>query len=185
MEYLIGIIIGIFAYSFILTVLTIYQDNSSYFIVSTLDAIMAGPVCWLVMLICCITRKVVNMLHIDVKKQDKEYKKKSQKYIKRIVKKVVKEFKKRKCSSEYYFDFDSMDGDDYNEYNGYMQLLNRKASNEWLNNKFRLLMCCQKEETKEELMKYFEPVTEERMIDDEQAEWYIQQYKDKGLVVLK
>ena len=186
MSYFSGVIVGILIYSTILTILTVYKDNSSYFIVSTLDVVMAGPVCWVTILLLHLTGKVyVRIRKKAGKEKPKQYRPKSQKKIEKIVRKVVQEFKKKNDASELYFDFRCKDGDDYGNYEGYDMLLVKNPVHERLNNQFMRLLWNQTEEVHKELSKYFEPLTEERMMEDEYDDWTIEDMKSKELMVLK
>ena len=182
MEYIYGIIIGIIIYSLLLTVFTVYKDNSSYFIVHTSDVIMAGPVAWIfILLINVLIGPVYRMFHKEAKKRPS--KRKNALYISKIVKKVVKNYSNKSYCGDY-FDFNKMTSDGYGEYEGYLDLLVKKPKNERLNNKFSALMRNQKEETVAELMNYFTKVTESIMRKHDCNEWYIEQYKNKNLYVL-
>lgn len=75
-----GIIIGLLIYSFINTVIVIYKDCSSYFIVEALDFIVAGPFLWIIMFF-------IKIFNINFEKQlNKNPKPKNKAKIKRIVK---------------------------------------------------------------------------------------------------
>ena len=179
--YLFGALIAVLIYSIILTISAIYKDNSSYFILSDLDIILAGPACWI--LIVWI-RFFIRPLFSLFPSKEKERKPKSKKYIKKIVKKIVNNYKKKKYHGDY-FDFNFCFGDEYDDFAGYEDLLVKKPQYEWLNKHFCSLMECQKNEVLKELLLYFEPVTESRMIQDKRSEWYISDYKDKNLYCLK
>lgn len=56
------VIITILIYSLILTIITLYKDSSSYYIVETIDIIIAGPVCWIVCLILFLIKPIVKPL---------------------------------------------------------------------------------------------------------------------------
>ena len=74
---------------------------------------------------------------------------------------------------DFYFN------DDYGYWYGWDRLLTKKARFEHLNDKFSNLMYSnQKDETIEELKKYFDKVTREMMIADGCDEYCIEQYKN-------
>ena len=189
-HYIIGALIGIFIYSLILTIITIYKDNSGYFSVDTVDVIVAGPCSWLILLFGLIIIRPIYKLVKDKKKEkgtetkEKEYKKKSSKYIQRVVKRIIKNYSTKKYHNDY-FKLDKWFDDSWGNYSGYESLLVKKARNEWLNEHFLTLMYMQKEETIEELKKYMDKVTEEVMTEDKCNKFYIKKYKDEGLYKLK
>ena len=185
-NYIIGAFIGIMIYSLILTITILYKDNSSYFSVDTLDIIIAGPFAWFFLFVCSFVLRPIYTLFFKNRKNDKkyEYKNKNKKYIKRIVKKIVKNYANKKYHKDY-FKLDKWLDDYDGDYEGYESLVVKKARNEWLNKKFILLMKYQKDETLEELKKYFMLVTEDVMKKDKCNEYYIKKYKDKELYKLK
>lgn len=157
-EYVAGALLAVAIYSLILTVVLLYKDNSGYFMVKALDVIISGPVAWLLILIMgVIVRPIYAAMrknHICAKeKKQKPYKKKGQRYISRVVGKVVKNYSKKKYHNDY-FDFTNSSYYDC-DFKGYEGLLVKKARNEWLNKRFVNLMWNQKDETVEELKKYF------------------------------
>ena len=179
--FLMGALIAVLIYSVILTISAIYKNNSSYFILSDLDIVLAGPVCWiLILLIRVLIRPLFSLFPSRIKKR----KLKNKKYIKKIVKKIVNNYKDKKYHGDY-FDFNFCFGDEYGDFAGYEDLLVKKPQYEWLNNRFYSLMQCQRKEVLEELFLYFEPVTENRMMQDKRSEWYISDHKDKELYCLK
>ena len=97
-SYLVGILIGMLIYSFILTLVTIYKDNSSYFMVGDLDVIVAGPLMWVILIIGYLfVRPFYTLIKEKNKnKKSKVYKQKSKKYIQKVVKKVVNNYAKSK-----------------------------------------------------------------------------------------
>lgn len=179
--FLIGALVAILIYSTILTISVIYKDNSGYFILSDLDVILAGPVCWtLIVLIRVIIRPIFSLFP----KKEKNRKPKSEKFIKKNVKKIVENYKSKKYHDDY-FDFSVRVGDTYGDFAGYGDLLVKHPRYEWLNKRFCSLMYEQKAEVLKELLLYFEPVTEARMIEDGYSEWYISDYMKKKLYCLK
>ena len=174
--FLIGALIAILVYSLILTISVIYKDNSGYFILSDLDVVLAGPICWiLIILIRVIIRPIFSLFP----KKEKKRKPKSEKFIKKNVKKIVNNYKSKKYHKEY-FDFSVRSGSDFG---GYGDLLVKHPRYEWLNKRFCSLMQEQKAEVLKELLLYFEPVTEARMIKDGYSEWYISDYMKKKIIL--
>ena len=181
---ILGIIIGVTIYSAILTVLTLYQDNSGYFAVETLDILMAGHVMWTLIGILYIVKMIYKRLP-KKRKGQKEYVPKSDKYIKNTVKRIVKNYSKQKYHDDV-FDFTMMSGAyNCNDIEGWERLLVKKAMNERINNKFKGLMYyCDKEKTTEEIKKYFIRVTEEYMKEHNFGEWLIRDNKNTELYVI-
>lgn len=167
-----GILIGMLIYSFILTVVTIYKDNSGYFIVDTIDVIAAGPFAWLLMLIFTIVRAVISAIIPKDKRQSKkrEYVPKNSAYIERITKKIVRIYKKVKVKQWHevnYFSFEHRSVFyNYNNVEGWNILMVKKPRYEGINRKFESLMYNQKEDVVKELEKYFVPVTKEYLMND-------------------
>ena len=56
------VLITILVYSLILTIVTLYKDNSGYYMVETIDIIIAGPVCWVLCLILFLIKPIVKPL---------------------------------------------------------------------------------------------------------------------------
>ena len=155
------IIITILIYSLILTIVTLYKDSSGYYIVETLDIIIAGPVCWILCLILFLIKPIIKPLM--KKREVKPYSPKSKKYIERVVSKVVKNYRKHSIYDEL-FDFSFRQGEfNCNDIEGWGRLLVNKPINERLNNKFKQLMYNQKNENLAELTKYFDVVTREML----------------------
>lgn len=179
-----GFLIGVFIYSFILTIVLLYKDNSSYYDIETIDLIVSGPITWVLLLIFYIIRSILKLIP-KKEKPKKPYKKKDKKYITKVVKKIVKIYRTKKNHNDY-ISFDVCLEWDFNySYNGWGFLMVKKPINERINNKFKTLMYKQKEETIEELKKYFIKLNKEIMIEDDCAEWYIQEYCNKDLYKLK
>lgn len=176
MTIFIGIMIGVFIYSFILTILTIYQDNSGYFMVEFLDVVMAGPCMWIFMLFLTIFRFFYKNFHKENKQKIKEYQKKDIKYIQKVAKKIVKKYRKSQYNADY-IDFTKMQDYDSEGIEGYKCLIVHKAMNEHLNNKFESLMIHQKQDTIKELEKYFKKVTEEDMRKNGDSDYFINIHK--------
>lgn len=155
------VIITILIYSLILTIVTLYKDSSGYYIVETLDIIIAGPVCWILCLILFLIKPIVKPLM--KKHKVKPYSPKSKKYIERVVSKVVKNYRKHSSYDEL-FDFSFKHGEfNCNDIEGWGRLLVNQPINEQLNRKFERLMYNQKDETLAELTKYFDVVTREML----------------------
>lgn len=184
MQYLIGAIIGILVYSLILTIITIYQDQSSYFVVEVLDFIMAGPFGWLLLGILPIIQFLYKRFFKGREKKEKRIKVRNQKYIAKVVKKIVKNYRNSSYNSDY-IDFNKSFTADYSDdIVGYDELLVNRARNERLNIKFKSLMRHQKDETVNELLKYFHKVTEKEMEGDNCTEWFIKKNKEKTFYAL-
>lgn len=167
-----GILIGILIYSFILTVVTIYKDNSGYFTVDTIDVIAAGPFAWLLMLIFTIIRAVISAIIPKDKRQSKkrEYVPKNSAYIERVTKKIVRIYKKVEVKQRHevnYFSFEHRSVFyNYNNVEGWNKLMVKNPRYEGINRKFESLMYNQKEDVVKELEKYFVPVTKEYLMND-------------------
>lgn len=170
-----GIIIGMLVYSLILTIVLLYEDNSSYFDVETLDIIVAGPFAWLLMLVFAIIRVFYKKFH---KEKKREYKQKDAKYIQKVVKKIVNNYKNSSYSSDY-IDFNKSQDFGGSGVEGYYAIVVSHWLNEKLNKRFYSLMNHQKEETVEELMKYFHRVTEDEMKKDDCDSYFISIQKTK------
>ena len=95
-----GFLIGVFIYSFILTIVLLYKDNSSYYDVETIDLIVSGPITWVLMLIFYIIRSILKLIP-KKEKPKKPYKKKDKKYIAKVVKKIVKIYRTKKNHNDY------------------------------------------------------------------------------------
>lgn len=181
-----GILIGILIYSFILTMVALYRDNSRYshFTIEKTDAIMIGPICWLLVLFCVII-KILFGKKIEAysdKKQRRPYVPKTKKYIQKTVKKIISIYKKSK--EKNYFDFKLIGSEfDYYIIKGWKDLLVKKTRNERINNKFSKLMYHQDNDTIEELKNYFDIVTIEEMKEMDCYE--IDRYIEKNLPIYK
>lgn len=158
------VIITILIYSLILTIVTLYKDSSGYYMVETLDIIIAGPVCWILCLILFLIKPIVKPLMN--KRKVKPYSPKSKKYIERIIHKVIKNYKRHSMYDEL-FDFSFRQGEfNCNDIEGWGRLLVNRPINEQLNRKFERLMYNQKDDTLAELTKYFDVVTREMLEAD-------------------
>ena len=73
-----GFLIGVFIYSFILTIVLLYKDNSSYYDIETIDLIVSGPITWVLLLIFYIIRSILKLFS-KKEKPKKPYKKKDSK----------------------------------------------------------------------------------------------------------
>lgn len=172
-----AVIITILIYSLILSVVTLYKDNSSYFIVEPIDVIVAGPVMWFLILFLFMLRPLLHKIQ-----KEKLYKEKDSRYISKIVKKIIKQYKKKRYTDDY-FDFSFRQGEfNVNDVEGWGKLLRQVPSNEKLNDKFSALMYHQKEETVNELMKYCTVLTEEKLKKDNCNDYFISIYKNKNLL---
>lgn len=165
------IIITILIYSLILTIVTLYKDSSGYYIVETLDIIIAGPVCWIVCLILFLIKPIVKPLM--KKHKVKPYSPKSKKYIERVVSRIVMNYKKHSTYEEL-FDFSFKNGEfNCNDIEGWGRLLVNRPINEQLNRKFERLMYNQKDDTLAELTKYFDVVTREMLEAGDYNQYFI------------
>ena len=165
------VIITILIYSLILTVATLYQDNSSYYMVETLDIIIAGPVCWILCLILYLIKPISKP--IIEKHENTPYKVKSKKYIEQVVSKVVKNYIKHSSYDEL-FDFSFRQGEfNCNDIEGWGRLLVNRPIHERLNRKFERLMYNQKDDTLSELIKYFDVVTREMLENGDYNQYFI------------
>lgn len=179
------VIITIFIISLINTVLCIYKDQSSYsYGLEWTDIIMGGICTWILLLFFRLFRKPLNYFYekYKSKKKKKIYK---EKQIKKICYKIIKNIKRDKYKLEDYYDLNSYNGDYYNDYQGLNDLVIKKVRYERLNKKFNHCIFNQKEQTIKILEKYFIPVTKEIMEKNECNEYYINKYKNKGLVKIK
>ena len=165
------IIITILIYSLILTIATLYKDSSGYYMVETLDIIIAGPVCWILCLILFLIKPIVKPLMN--KREVKPYSPKSKKYIERIIHKIIKNYKKHSKYDEL-FDFSFRQGEfNCNDIEGWGRLLVNRPINEQLNRKFERLMYNQKDDTLAELTKYFDVVTREMLENGDYNQYFI------------
>lgn len=164
-------VLAILIYSLILTVVTLYKNNSGYYLVDTIDIIVAGPVCWILCLILFLIKPIVKPLR--EKREAKTYSPKSKRYIERIVSKVVKNYRKHRRYEEL-FDFSFKHGEfNCNDVEGWGRLLVNRPLNERLNNKFENLMYHQKDDTLAELIKYFDTVTKEMLEAEDYDQYFI------------
>ena len=165
------VIITILIYSLILTIVTLYKDNFSYYTVETLDIIIAGPVCWILCLILFLIKSIVKPLMNKYKV--KPYSPKSKKYIEHIIHKIIKNYKKHYRYDEL-FDFSFRQGEfNCNDIEGWGRLLVNRPINEQLNRKFERLMYNQKDDTLAELTKYFDVVTREMLENGDYNQYFI------------
>ena len=174
-----GIIIGLLIYSFINTIVVIYKDCSSYFIVETLDCIIAGPFLWIIMLF-------IKICNINFEKLlNKNPKPKNKAKIKRIVKRAYKHFTKywdKYDELRPYIDFQKRFV--YNNYcgiEGYDSFLIKKPMYELLNKDFEYIIKHQYYETIPFLQEYFRPLNEEEIshLDNE----IIENIKNKNRII--
>lgn len=158
-------------YSLILTIVTLYKDSSGYYMVETLDIIIAGPVCWILCLILFLIKPIVKPLMN--KRKVKPYSPKSKKYIERIIHKIIKNYKKH-YRYEELFDFSFRQGEfNCNDIEGWGRLLVNRPIHEQLNRKFERLMYNQKDDTLAELTKYFDVVTREMLENGDYNQYFI------------
>lgn len=166
---------GVIAYSALLTVIFFYKEFSDYYSTDAIDAIIAGPVCWISVLVYFIVVFIRSAFKIQRKK--KPYKNKSKKYIQKVVRKIMRNYKRYEKNKSYYVDLRSCCCSyQQNDIKGYGHLAVPKPINERINKKFSDLMYHQWKDTYDELMNYFELVTEERMRQDGKSEYFIEGY---------
>lgn len=170
-------------YSFILTIVNIYKDESSYHEADELDIFTSGIVMWVLLLFIKIFEKPLSNLYDKYK--NRSYKAKNQKCIAKIVKKIIKNAKKDEDKREEYYSLNCYYSDFTVGWGGYSNFVVKKPKNERLNNAFIKLCMYQTKETINELKKYLIPVTEEIMKADECGEWFIRESKDKELYKIK
>ena len=149
-------IFAILIYSLILTIVTLYKDSSCYYTVDDIDIVTAGPVCWVLVLIVTLLKPFFK----NRKGKEHKYKPKSTKYIQKTVKRIVAIYKKHlRGGVADLIDFSMHSGAyNFNEIEGWDVLTVKRARYESLNKRFSNLMWHQKEETVEELKKYFSKV---------------------------
>ena len=165
------IIITILIYSLILTIVTLYKDSSGYYMVETLDIIIAGPVCWILCLVLFLIKPIIKP--IVEKHKNTPYKVKSKKHIERVISKIVKNYKKHSRYDEL-FDFSFRQGEfNCNDIEGWGRLLVNRPIYERLNRKFERLMYNQKDDTLVELIKYFDVVTREMLENGDYNQYFI------------
>lgn len=149
------VIITILIYSLILTIVTLYKDASGYYRADDIDIVTAGPICWVIALIILVLKPFLK----SRTRKKKEYKLKSSKYIQKTVKKIITIYRKNLQKRRYepdYIDFSMYRGEfNVNDVEGWDVLMIKQARYEFINNRFERLMWHQKEETVEELKKYF------------------------------
>ena len=173
------ILITILVYSLILTIVTFYKDNSSYFSVELIDVMVAGPVMWVIVLFGRIVFKL-----FPKKKKNVKAKIPTDKQIERDCKKIIQQYKIKKQKTTYnpYFDLlRRTNYDNTSDWEGWDYLLRKKAMNEHLNDRFANYMYNYKDKVIPILSKYFVKVTEEILRNDDCNEWYIEKFKDAGL----
>ena len=181
-DLLTGILIGLTVYSLILTIITLYKDYSNFYIIETIDIIMAGHIMWIVFLFL----RVIHMVYTFFEKRNKNKKTVPKKMtsfkknkIRRIVKRIIQIYKTK--NNNDYFDFNMVYGDDYGCYSGWHDLLRMSPRYEFINRKFKNLMYEYKRETIAELISHCILVTEEVMIKDNCCSDYINDYRNRGL----
>lgn len=178
-----GFILGIFIYSLILTIVTLYKDNSEYFSVEDLDIIVAGPVAWILILFFILIKKVLKTVNYTPKK--KQRKERDLKYITKVVRKIVKNYSKKKYHSDF-FDFNMCFGVfNCNDIEGWKKLEVLRARNERINKKFDDLMHKQHDETVLELKKYFVKVNENTMRAMGYSDYWIEHHKYDDIYIIK
>lgn len=172
-----GLFVGILVYSFILTIIIFYKDNSSFFLVDNIDIVVAGPICWLLCLIMFLLRPVLRKILNN--KKEKTYQKKSTKSIQKVVKRIITIYKNHYEVDEY-FDFNNTYDDDL-DIRGWKSITVNKAKYEWINKKFNNLMLFQKDETLSIIKEYFELVPEEDLKKDVCSDYFLHIVKENHI----
>lgn len=181
-----AIIITVLVYSAINTIICIYKDSSSYSMgMEWTDMISGGPVLWLVLGIFIIIRKTVGKKIAAIQKERrKNYEPKlySKKKIEKIVKKAMKIARNENQKYGNYFLITTWYRDYDGDYEGVENLVPNRERFQFIRKKFSRVYHNQKDLTITEIEKYMVPVTEEVMTANNDNEWYISKYKDKGLM---
>jgi hypothetical protein len=181
------VLITIFIYSLILTLVTLYKDCSGYFIVDAIDIVTAGPCCWMLVLIVFLLRPLFKNKNSH---KDKPFVPKSNKYIKNVVKKIVNNYSKKceRINCWDYIDFSRMSGGEFNvnDIEGWDVLMVKKPIYEGINKKFLNLMCSKDEDrTILELKTHFKRMTKEDLEKENVSQFFIAQYGDREFYELK
>lgn len=176
-----GIVVGVLAYSAILTIFLFYKDNSGYYIVGELDVILGGPVSWFAYACVKFIALIVNVLHIKPKK--KEYKPKSKAEIRKNINKIIFIYKKNhniERSGYEIFDFTKYKDYDGNGIEGWDNLMVKKPRYERINDKFERIMWKQEDEAIPILKELSSPVTSEFLKkQDYYSKYFICEIEDK------
>ncbi len=143
------VLITILVYSFILTVVEIYKDCSSYFESSIPDVITAGPCMWIVLLVLILFKPIF----IKLSKREKKYRKRTPEQIDKTVRKVLHQYNKY---NRYHYPIviPGIVTEPGSGLDDYRDLEVKKPSNEWLNREFTRIWAYQREEMFAALMKY-------------------------------
>lgn len=177
------VIITILIYSLILTIVTIYKDNSGYYEIGVADIIVAGPICWIMLLVLFLIKPIIKPLMKNHK--SKPYSPKSEKYIKCVVSKIIKNYKKHRNYTEY-FDFSFRQGQfNVNDVEGWGRLIINRSYYGGLNKKYERLMFNQKEDVLPILLTYFNAFTKDDINDDTPYEVKQSLYNNKLIYALK
>lgn len=155
---LMAVIVTILVYSFILTVAAFYKDYSGYFVLDTIDVVLAGPCMWIVLLVLFLLNPYLRKIN-----RKWTYKPQSQKDIQKIVKKIVSLYDKKRNDGDV-FDFFCMLSNEYGDIFGWEDLEIKSPKYERVNKAFSRLMFYQQKETIEELSKYFEKISDKDVI---------------------
>lgn len=176
------VIITILIYSLILTIVTIYKDNSGYYEIGVADIIVAGPICWIMLLVLFIIKPIIKPLMKNHK--SKSYSPKSEKYIKCVVSKIIKNYKKHRNYTEY-FDFSFRQGQfNVNDVEGWGRLIINRSYYGGLTKKYERLMFNQKEDVLPILLAYFNAFTKDDINNDTPYEVKQSLYNNKLIYVL-
>jgi hypothetical protein len=166
-----AVLIALFIYSAVLTLASVYKSFSSYFEMDYIDAVVDGPVMWVLLLVVTVVRLCMPKGKAARKRAEKReqrkqaYRAKSDRYVQKTVKRIVKHAKKRetRCNYEDFYDLNvsrcgQFVGDGIE---GWSALEVSEPVNEWLNKRFEKLMYHDHDRTVEELRKYLVCVNEE------------------------
>lgn len=179
-------VITVFIYSFIVTLLNIYKDTSSYSNgMEWMDIISGGPVTWAVIIFVRVFHKPITAIVKKFSSRPKKVKTYSTKQIEKIVEKIIRNAQKTGSRKNVYYDLTRYFGGYDGDYEGWEYLIVKKEKYQFINKKFSRCMSNQTDETLEILKRYFIPATKEVMIADNCNEWYIEQYGNCGLMKMK
>lgn len=89
-----GILIGFLIYSFILTCVLLYKEQSSYFIIEWIDVIASGIFAWIIFLFFEILKLFIKKFNIEMKRREKQHRPISYAKAKKIIFKAIRIYKK-------------------------------------------------------------------------------------------
>jgi uncharacterized membrane protein len=189
-----AVLIALFIYSAVLTLASVYKSFSSYFEMDYIDAVVDGPVMWVLLLVVTVVRLCMPKGKAARKRAEKReqrkqaYRAKSDRYVQKTVKRIVKHAKKRetRCNYEDFYDLNvsrcgQFVGDGIE---GWSSLEVSEPANEWINKRFDALMLYEHDRTAGELKKLMVRVDETYMRAHDNCEDYIKENKDRELYSL-